>query len=81
MSATLSQVKNEKFLSKIIKIQELENKDLLFTDYIYDKDFSIVKGVTQNKDNLSVFDKYTIIDKNLTLEDGLYKFEIKLKND
>lgn len=81
LSSDSQQSANEKFLSKIIKIQELENKDLLFTDYIYDKDFIIVKGVTQNKDNLSVFDKYRIIDKNLTLEDGLYKFEIKLKND
>lgn len=81
LSSDSQQSANEKFLSKIIKIQELENKDLLFTDYIYGKDFIIVKGVTQNKDNLSVFDKYTIIGKNLTLEDGLYKFEIKLKND
>lgn len=81
LSSDSQQSANEKFLSKIIKIQELENKDLLFTDYIYGKDFIIVKGVTQNKDNLSVFDEYTIIDKNLTLEDGLYKFEIKLKND
>ena len=81
LSSDSQQSANKKFLSKIIKIQELENKDLLFTDYIYGKDFIIVKGVTQNKDNLSVFDKYTIIDKNLTLEDGLYKFEIKLTND
>lgn len=79
LSSDRYQQSNRTFFDKVVSLQKLENENLLFTDYIYEEKSILIKGIAQSEDNLKVFDTYEILEKSSTIEDGLYKFEIRIK--
>lgn len=80
MSSDKFQERNKIFINKISEIQKLEDKNLIITNYSFDNGRIIVKGIVKNEEYFNkVFRDINILSKNIYMENGFYKFEMRIK--
>ncbi|WP_071026856.1 hypothetical protein [Peptoniphilus raoultii] len=81
LSSDRHQDANKRFFEKIEAIQKLEDENIMFTDYIYGDKQIIVRGLTRSEEFLDKLNNYEIVNREVFMEDGLYKFELRIKDD
>lgn len=79
-SSDLHQTKNLEFLDCIKRIQQRENERIMFTDYSYQGDYFVVRGILREKDDIELLKDLPIQSQSITKDQGIYKFEVEIKN-
>lgn len=73
---------NKNFVKIIGDVQALEDSDFVITKYLFDNGDISISGVVKDESYLDKkFKDYKITYKNMYIEDGFNKFEIKLKSN
>ncbi|MFR6448578.1 MAG: hypothetical protein ACLUN8_01920 [Peptoniphilus grossensis] len=80
VSSDKFQERNKIFIDKISEIQNLEDENLIITDYYFDNGKMTVRGLIKDQDYFNkVFKDINILSKNFYMENGFYKFEMQIK--
>lgn len=76
------QTKNKYFVKLISEIQSLEDSNFFITRYLFDEGEISIDGVVKDENYLNEkLKNYKITYKNMYVENGFNKFQIKIKND
>ncbi len=76
------QTKNKYFVKLISEIQSLEDSNFFITRYLFDEGEISIDGVVKDENYLNEKLKdYKITYKNMYVENGFNKFQVKIKND
>lgn len=79
-SSDIYQNKNKVFLNYVSEIQNLEDKDLVITNYSFENGTMYVRGIVIDENYLKKkFKDYKILSQNIYMENGFNKFEIQIK--
>lgn len=80
VSSDFHQEKNLQFLDMLKKIQEKESERILFTDYSYQGDHFLVRGILRKQEDIDLLKDFPIEKKSITKDQGVYKFELQITN-